>query len=183
MSAWHSSSATHAFICAARLVMAQLIFAEPLLCILLVPLLVQLLQHLQEVVEEVYGLLQERNSDWQQLRTWVRQLQQAQQEQQQQQQPQSQEQLNDSSSDSEGGGWGVAAGSSQTPAIAAAGDATVQQLAVHDFEVQQLMLELAEKQPAKQGKAAKGQGKSPSALARRSIRNMLKPLAIALRAE
>jgi hypothetical protein len=58
----------------------------------------------------------------------------------------------------------------------------VQQSAVTpDPEVQQLMLELAGKQqqPAKQGKAAK-QGKSPSTLARRSIRNMLKPLATAL---
>jgi hypothetical protein len=141
------------------------------------------LQLLQEVVGEVYGLLQERNLDWQQLRTWVRQLQQAQQEQQQQQ-AQSQQQLSgSSSSDSEGGSWSVAAGSGQT-AAAAEGGVAVQQLSVPDPEVQQLMLELAGKQqqPARQGKAAKGQGKSPSALARRSIHNMLKPLATALHA-
>jgi hypothetical protein len=136
------------------------------------------LQPSQEVVAEVYGLLQERNLDWQQLRTLVRQLQQAQQQQQQQQQAQSQQQLSgSSSSSSDGDGWSVAAGSSRTTAAAEGG------VAVPDPEVQQLMLELAGKQqqPTKQGKAAK-QGKSPSTLARRSIRNMLKPLATALHA-
>eukprot|EP00882_Tetradesmus_deserticola_P011282 GHRQ01011933.1.p1 GENE.GHRQ01011933.1~~GHRQ01011933.1.p1 ORF type:complete len:287 (+),score=121.21 GHRQ01011933.1:918-1778(+) len=129
----------------------------------------------QEVVEEVYGLLQERSSDWQQLRTWVRQLQQAQQEQQQQQ-TQSQQQLSSSSG----------SGGSNQDAAAAAGGMGVQQLAVQDPEVQQLILELAGKQqqqPAAQGKATKGQGKSPSAVARRSIRNMLSPLAIAMHAQ
>ncbi|KAF6261016.1 hypothetical protein COO60DRAFT_818594 [Scenedesmus sp. NREL 46B-D3] len=144
----------------------------------------------QEVVEEVYGLLQERNLDWQQLRTWLRQLQQAQQQQQQQQQVQSQHLggSSSSSSSSEGGGdQSVVVGSSQvaTEVAAAAAMGGVQQLAVQDPEVQQLMLELAgnQQQLAKPGKAAKGQGKSPSAVARRSIRNMLKPLAVSMHAQ
>jgi hypothetical protein len=124
----------------------------------------------------VYGLLQARGQDWQQLRVWVRQLQQAQQQQQEQQLAQSQQQLSSSSSD-KSSSWGDAAGSSY---VAAAGE--VQQVAVQDPEVQQLMLELAGKQqqPGKQSKPAKG--KSPAAVARRSIRNMLKPLAVALHA-
>uniref|UniRef100_A0A383VF57 Uncharacterized protein n=1 Tax=Tetradesmus obliquus TaxID=3088 RepID=A0A383VF57_TETOB len=114
----------------------------------------------QEVVDEVYGLLQAKGQDWQQLRILVRQLQQAQQQQQQQQQ-----QISSSSS---------SAGDSSSDE-AAAGE--VQQVAVQDPEVQQLMQELAGKQ---QSRAARGPGKSPSAVARRSIRNMLKPLAVEL---
>jgi hypothetical protein len=129
----------------------------------------------------VYGLLQARCQDWQQLRTWVRQLQQAQQQQQQQQEQQLVQRQQQLGSGDESSSWGDAAGGSQVAAAAAAAG-EVQQVAVQDSEVQQLILELAGKQqqPGKQSKPAKG--KSPAAVARRSIRNMLKPLAVALHA-
>lgn len=123
---------------------------------------------LQDVVDEVYQLLQQHNLDWQQLRTWVRQLQQ---QKEGQQQPQQQVGADTASSSSGSSSDSDATDSIQEAAVAA--------LHVQDDEVRQLMLELAQQPQRKQGSTTKGRGQSSVVTAaRRSIRKMLKPLAV-----
>lgn len=125
--------------------------------------------HVQETVDELFELLSSRQQDWQQLRTWVRQLQQHEQQQQEQQQQAAQEQPTQQ----------------QAPSLqdlqAADG---VSAVAAADPEVLQLIQELnAPQQQQAQAAGAsssKGKGgKNPVSVARRSIRRMLKPLAVA----
>ncbi|KAF8058125.1 SPBPB2B2.09c [Scenedesmus sp. PABB004] len=129
-----------------------------------------LLEDRQEVVDELHQLLQESAQDWQQLRTWVRQVQQHRQQQEQQQQAQ-QAAAADGSSGS----------SAADDAVELLGPDVV--AAAVDPEVVALMQELAQQRqqrPASRGgKRPKSESAAAASAARRSIRKLLKPMAVA----
>jgi hypothetical protein len=128
-----------------------------------------LLLYSQEVVDELFEVLSSKQQDWQQLRAWVRTLQQHEQQQQEQQQ-----QLD------------LQHWPQQLQIPPDAQQESVAAVAVQDPEVLQLIQELNAPQQVKQpgsgsGSSSKSKGKggkSPASVARRSIRRMLKPLAL-----
>lgn len=122
-------------------------FIRPFLLLILLPCCCC---DLQQVVDEVYQLLQQQNLDWQQLRTWVRQLQQH-----------SSEHLHDAISSS-----------SSSDSTDEAKEAAWRE---EDHDVRQLMLVLAQKQ---QSTSRSKRQNAAVTSARRSIRGMLRPLAI-----
>lgn len=132
--------------------------------------------HVQDINHEVYQLLQQHGLDWQQLRTWVRQLQQHKQQLQTEPQLPAAALAGCQSSSSSSGSEADDSDSLHEAAVAA--------LHVQDDEVRGLMLELAQQQQFKrrqrQGTAGGGQGQSSTSVtaARRSIRRLLKPLAV-----
>lgn len=122
----------------------------------------------QDVVEELFELLSTRQQDWKQIRTWVRQLQQHEQQRQEQQQGQPEQHQQQVVQQVQG------APAAQSDSVSA--------VAAQDPEVLQLIQELnASQQQAQTSSSSKSKGKSsksPAATARRSIRRMLKPLAL-----
>eukprot|EP00879_Flechtneria_rotunda_P032954 GHRR01036454.1.p1 GENE.GHRR01036454.1~~GHRR01036454.1.p1 ORF type:complete len:205 (+),score=92.28 GHRR01036454.1:324-938(+) len=133
----------------------------------------------QEVVDEVYQLLQDNKLDWQQMRVWMRQAQQHRQQERQQAQPQQQQAVLQQQEHQQLALIQQAPGmddGSRPPT-----DTNAQQnnqiAVVHDPEVLQLIQQLAQKRQQPQTQLKKTNS-SNGKTALRSMRRMLKPLAV-----
>jgi ABC-type uncharacterized transport system ATPase subunit len=129
----------------------------------------------QEVMDELFEALQAKQQDMQQLRTWVRQLQLQQQQRGEEQLEQQQQEL-EQQQRAEASWPAVSVPVQQREGAEDAG------IAVQDPEVLQLIHELnqgrAEGGLAGSSKPKGKAGKSPAAAARRSLRRVLKSLAL-----
>lgn len=114
----------------------------------------------------MYDLLEDRQQEWQHLRTWVRQVQHYQQQQQQTQE------LLPPAAEQEGAGQVDSHGS-------LGGEVQVQGLDTADAAADLEAVQVLSQREQQLGKSSKGSsGKNSAAAARKSIRRLLRPLAL-----